>query len=85
MPWQPNKNADWQTFTYFELHLPMQHLYQTRVILLQWFWHLNFFFLNPMLLWQPKKMATGHKTHELGRQTSTDHNCQIWFTSLHWL
>ena len=36
-----------------------------------------------ILPWQPNKMATGHKTHKLGRQSSNDHNCQIWFTSLH--
>ena len=44
-----------------------------------------FFFLNLMLPWQPNKIATGHQTHKLGRQSSNDHNCQIWFTSLHWL
>ena len=38
-----------------------------------------------MLRWKPNKMATGHETHKLGRQSSNDHNCQIWFTSLHWL
>ena len=27
--------------------------------------------------------ATGHITHKLGKQSSNDHNCQIWFTSLH--
>ena len=41
------------------------------------------------LLWNfamaPNKMATGHKTHALGRQPSNDHSCQIWFASLHWL
>ena len=41
-----------------------------------------FFFLNLMLPWQTNKMVTGHKTHELGRQSSNDHNCQIWFISL---
>ena len=30
-------------------------------------------------------MATGHKTQELGKQLSNDHNCQIWFALLHWL
>ena len=35
-----------------------------------------------MLPWQTNKMVTGHKTHELGRQSSNDHNCQIWFISL---
>ena len=29
------------------------------------------------------KMATDHKTHELGKHSSNDHNCQTWFTSLH--
>ena len=38
-----------------------------------------------MLPWQPNKMATGHKTYTLGRQSSNDHKCQTWFTSLHWL
>ena len=38
-----------------------------------------------MLPWQPNKMAAGHQTHKLGRQSSDDHNCQIWFTSLQWL
>ena len=41
-----------------------------------------FFFLNLMLPWQPNKIVTGHKTHKLGRQSSNDQNCQIWFTSL---
>ena len=36
-----------------------------------------------ILPWQTNKMATGHKTHGLGRQSSNDHNCQIWFTFLH--
>ena len=36
-----------------------------------------------MLPRPPNKMVTGHKTHKLGRQSSDDHNCQIWFTSLH--
>ena len=44
-----------------------------------------FFFQNWMLPWQPNKMITGHKTHKLGRQSSDDHKCQIWLTSLHWL
>ena len=38
-----------------------------------------------MLQWQPNKIVTGHKTYKLGRQSSNDHNCQIWFTSLQWL
>ena len=38
-----------------------------------------------ILLWQPNKMVTDHKTYKLGRQSSNDHNCQIWFTSLHML
>ena len=42
-------------------------------------------FLNLILPWQPNKMAASHKTHKLGRQSSNDHKCQIWFTSLHWL
>ena len=38
-----------------------------------------------MLPWQPNKIVTDHKTHKLGRQSSNDHNCQIWFTLLQWL
>ena len=38
-----------------------------------------------MLPWQPNKMATGHITNKMGRQSSDDHNCQIRFTSLQWL
>ena len=38
-----------------------------------------------VLPWQPNKMATGHQTHKLGRQSSYDHKCEIWFTSLQWL
>ena len=38
-----------------------------------------------MLPWQTNKMVTGHQTHKLGRQSSDDLNCQIWFTSLQWL
>ena len=40
-------------------------------------------FLLKILPWQPRKMATGHKTHNLVRQSSNDHNCQLWFNSLH--
>ena len=43
------------------------------------------FFFNLMLPWQANKIVTGHQTHKLGRQPSNDHNCQIWFTPLHWL
>ena len=35
LPWQPNQEADHQSFSYFELSLPKQHLYKIRVILLQ--------------------------------------------------
>ena len=45
----------------------------------------KFIFFNLMLPWQPNKIITGHKTHKLGRQSSNDHNCQIWFISHHWL
>ena len=38
-----------------------------------------------MLPWQPNKTAADQKTHKLGRQSSTDHKCEIWFTLLHWL
>ena len=86
LPWQPNQEADCQTFHQSELSLAKQHLYQVRVL---WFWRScylkNSFCLNLMLLWQPNKMATGHQTYKLGKQSSNDHNCQIWFTSLHWL
>ena len=35
--WQPNQEADHHNFSYFELPLSKQLLYQIRVILLQWF------------------------------------------------
>ena len=35
-----------------------------------------------ILPWHRNKMANGHKTHTLGRQSSNDHHCQIWLTSL---
>ena len=37
--------------------------------------------LSLRLRWakKKKKMATGHETYKLGRQSSNDHNCQIWF------
>ena len=38
LPWQPNQEADRQTFGYFELSYAKQHLYQIRVLLLPWFW-----------------------------------------------
>ena len=45
-----NQEAGRQTFSYFEVPLAKQHLYQIRPLLLQWFWtscHLkNFFFLK---------------------------------------
>ena len=44
-----------------------------------------FFFNNLMLPRQPNKMVTSHKTHKLDTQSLNDHNCQIGFTSLHWL
>ena len=34
--WQPNQEADHQTFQYFELYFAKQHLYQIRVLKLQW-------------------------------------------------
>ena len=50
------------------------------------FWRSShYFFSNLMLPWKPNKVATGHETHKMGRQSPNDHNCQIWFTSLHWL
>ena len=42
-------------------------------------------FIKFNVAWQPNKMAICHKAHKLGRQSSNDHNCQIWFTALHWL
>ena len=42
-----------------------------------------FFLIYLMLPWKPNKMATGHEAHKLGRQSSNDHDCQIWFTSHH--
>ena len=79
-----------QMFGYFKLSYAKQHLYQIRVLLLQRFLEELSFkkflsFLNLMLPWQPNKMATGHQTHKLGRQSSYDHNCQIWFTLFQWL
>ena len=96
LPWQPNQMADHHNFSYFELSLVKQHLYQIRIILHQkileelsfkkfFFFFFYFFFLNLMLPWQPNKIATGHQTYKLGRETSDDHNSQIWFTSLLWL
>ena len=38
LPWQPNQGADHHNLSYFRLPLIKQHLYQIRVILLQWFW-----------------------------------------------
>ena len=38
LPWQLKQEADHHNFSYFELPLPKQHLYQIRVILLQWIW-----------------------------------------------
>ena len=43
------------------------------------------FFQLTLLPWKPNKIATGHETHKLGRQSLNNHNCQIWFTSLHCL
>ena len=36
--WQANQEVHHHNFSYFELPLPKQHLYQIRVILLDWFW-----------------------------------------------
>ena len=41
--------------------------------------HIFYFEILP---WQPNKIATGHKTHKLGEESTNDPNCQIWFTSL---
>ena len=79
LPWQPNHKADHQTFGYFELSYTKHHLYQIRVLLLQWFWrscHLKYsFFSYLMLPCQPNEMTTGHQTYKLGKQSSNDHNC----------
>ena len=75
-------------FQLIELPLPKQHLYQIRVILLQWFWrscHLKIPFLKINVAMATNKMAAGRKTYKLSRQLSNDHKCQIWFTSLQWL
>ena len=58
------------------------HLYKIRIILLDWFWKF-LFFLNLILPWQPNKIAIGHKKYKLGKHSSSDHNCQTWFTSVH--
>ena len=86
LPWQQNQVADHHNFSCFKLPLAKQHLYPIKIILLQWFrWSFHLIIFKFNVAWQPNKMATGHKTHRLGRQSSNDHNCQIWFTSLHWL
>ena len=54
-------------------------------VVINFIFYFIYFFLNLMLPWQPNTIVTGHKTHKLCRQSSTDHNCQIWFTLLHWL
>ena len=69
LPWQPNQDADWQTFTYFELSLPKQHLYQishTASVVLEVLSLKKTFFL--ILPWQPNKMATSHRNHKTGRR-----------------
>ena len=40
----------------------------------------NHFFLKFDVAMATKQ--NGHKTLKLGRQSSNDHNCLIWFTSL---
>ena len=37
LPWQPNEEADHHNYSYFELPLPKQLLYQIIILLLQWF------------------------------------------------
>ena len=44
----------------------------------------NHFFFKFNVAMATNKIVTGHKTHKLGRQSENDHNCQIWFTLLHW-
>ena len=91
LPWQPNQEADHHNFSYFKLPLPKQHLYKLESYYFGGYGgdvikkHSFFFLKHVMLPWQPNKMAISHKTYKLGRQSSNDHNCQIWFTSLHWL
>ena len=78
LPWQPNQEADHYNFTYSELALPLQHLHQishTASVVLKLSFKKFFFFLNWLLPWQPNKMAAGHKTHKLDRQSSNDHKC----------
>ena len=89
LPWQPNQEADHRNFSYFGLPLPKQHLYQiknhTAVAVFKELSFIKFLFQNWMLPWQPNKMTTGQRTLKLGRQSSNDHNCQVWFVSLQWL
>ena len=52
LPWQPNQEADRQTFSYFELPLAKQHLYQisqTVSVVLEKMSFIYFFFFNSML------------------------------------
>ena len=41
--------------------------------------------LNLLLPRQLNKMTTGLKKHTLGRESPTNHCCQIWLNLLHWL
>ena len=73
-----NQWADHHNFNHFEMSLPKQHLYKishTATVILEMSFKKSpfIFFLNLKLPWQPNKRATGHKIHELGRQSSNDH------------
>ena len=77
MPWQPNKEADDNSFSYYKLYLHKQHFTKLEAYCFSGFGVVGIqripFFRNLMLPWQPNKMITGHKTHKLGRQSSNDH------------
>ena len=89
LPWQPNQEIDWQTFSFFNCPYPFNICTKLESYCFSGFRGVvikrYLFFLILMLPWQLNKIVTGHKTHKLGRQSSNDHNCQIWFTSLQWL
>ena len=37
LPWQSNQNAVWLTFSFFQLPLPILHLYQIRHLIQMYF------------------------------------------------
>ena len=73
-----NQEADPHYFSYFELPLPEQHLYQIRVILLQCFEGVPFFFfLNLMLAWQLNKEADHHNFSYFELPLPKQHSNQV--------